>query len=500
MGRLMYLCPLCLIPTDGDRCTEGHHPTALIPGLDDSWKAGASIQKSRASRVSKCFQGDFRRAIKVIDPNGFDRPDDAHELFSRERATLTQLAHAHVIALIHAEEVAGRLCLITEYVPRTLEDVLRAAPGRLLTLPRAIQLAAQLADALAYMHDVGVIHRDLKPENLGLDDRDHLYVFDFGLAGVRRGDSATTVGVKGFSRPYAAPEQLDPKVFGRDGPWSDRYALGAILYELIAGRSHRPQGFSGGYEAYARQPVPPLPPDPARPAALDRLILQCLAVEAGARPRDTWAVLDVVAELADRLGTGLGEAHARFVQVEIGLATEQAALAEAQASVAEARAAAERIARQARTEQTAQRKKLAEERAAATDALARELASQRAAAEAALAEARASADRQLKHAKVEERAQRDRLAAERAAAPWRPWSETGDTAGRRDRPPVGGAGDPAGAHRAGRGGDRSARHQRDRPRRRAKRARQASAEASVSLVGQAGPGRRRRTPGSTAQP
>lgn len=307
----MFLCPQCRAPANAPRCPSGH-PALPISGLK-GWRAGELRGVGGFARVYECFDADFRRAIKIVNPSEADDPESLRDAFRREHRALSRLTHAHVIALIHAEEVASLLCLVTEYVPLTLADVFR--PGRPLAVQRAVHLAAQLADGLAYMHDEGISHRDLKPKNIGLERDDHLRLFDFGLSGQHRADTATSRDVRGFSRPYAAPEQLLPDVYGPAGPWTDRYSFAAVLYELLSGRGHRPRGVELGYQVYVDQPIPPLPVDAARPPELDRLIFDCLKVHPDHRPRDTWPIQDLLADLNDRLGAGYGEARARFVEV-----------------------------------------------------------------------------------------------------------------------------------------------------------------------------------------
>ena len=119
----------------------------------------------------------------------------------------------------------------------TLEETLsREAP---LPLATATAFIEQLADAIGYGHQCGVIHRDIKPGNLiRLKDRpDTIKVLDFGLAKIISSEVdeslVTPHGLTLGTPPYMAPEQLTG---GPIGPWTDVYAIGCVAFELLAGR------------------------------------------------------------------------------------------------------------------------------------------------------------------------------------------------------------------------------------------------------------------------
>ena len=91
------------------------------------------------------------------------------------------------------------------------------------------QAGLQVAEALAYAHDEGILHRDIKPSNLIIDRKGNIWITDFGLAKDERADQLTQTGDFVGTLRYMAPERLDG--------WSDRrsdiYSLGATLYELL---------------------------------------------------------------------------------------------------------------------------------------------------------------------------------------------------------------------------------------------------------------------------
>jgi serine/threonine-protein kinase len=168
-----------------------------------------------------------------------------------------------------------------------------------------VKVLTEVADALAYAHSQGVVHRDIKPENILLSGR-HALVTDFGVAKAvteATGRQAlTTAGVALGTPTYMAPEQAtaDPQCDHR----VDLYALGCVGYELLAGRPP----FTGlsSQEVLAahvtQQPLPISTHRPAVPAALEAIIMRCLAK----RPADRWQTADELLGALEPLATPSG--------------------------------------------------------------------------------------------------------------------------------------------------------------------------------------------------
>jgi len=160
------------------------------------------------------------------------------ERFLREIQIAAHLSHPHILTVIDSglTEIPGGGSLPFYVMPfvdgPTLAD--RLATASRLPSDEALQIAAEVADALHYAHNHGVIHRDIKPANILLQEG-HALVADFGVARSRDGTPtvATTAGMAIGTVAYMSPEQLtaDPELDGR----SDVYALGCVLYELLAG-------------------------------------------------------------------------------------------------------------------------------------------------------------------------------------------------------------------------------------------------------------------------
>ena len=173
---------------------------------------------------------------------------------------------------------------------RSLDERLDEGP---LAPGDAAAVAAELAEALAYAHALGVVHRDVKPANVRIDHRGDVYLMDFGIA--YRPDSnelplppGTILGTPA----YVAPEQAEG---GRTDPLpaSDQYSLGAVFYELLCGRPP----FVGPpsyvlFHAIHREPPSPRTVEPKVPRALAAVCLKALAKRPDRRYPDCQALAD----------------------------------------------------------------------------------------------------------------------------------------------------------------------------------------------------------------
>jgi eukaryotic-like serine/threonine-protein kinase len=206
--------------------------------------------------------------------------------FLREIEIAAQLQHPNILTLLDSGESGGLLFYVMPYVSG---QSLRERIDREGELPvhEAIRLIAEVADALAHAHGHGVVHRDIKPDNVMLSGR-HALVTDFGVAKAiseaTGRNTVTTLGVAVGTPAYMSPEQAaaDPHVDHR----SDIYSVGVMAYEVLTGQppftGATPQQVLAAHvtqdpEAITRR-------RPAIPAALETVIMRCLAK----RPADRW--------------------------------------------------------------------------------------------------------------------------------------------------------------------------------------------------------------------
>ncbi|HEX6140537.1 MAG TPA: serine/threonine-protein kinase, partial [Candidatus Limnocylindria bacterium] len=247
--------------------------------------------------LARDLRHDRPVALKLLRPElaaavGRDR-------FLREIQLTARLQHPHILPVFDSGEAAGQLWYVMPFVDG---ETLRARMAREGRLPpgTATQLAREVASALAYAHDAGVVHRDIKPENILLSRQGQALVADFGIARALDSDSALTETGLALGTPaYMAPEQLLGERPVR--PQADVYALGAVLYEMLAG--YRPFADSAPAAMLAKRLTDGSPlisaQHPDVPAPLALLIRDSLEVDPARRPPDGAAV-------AERLQEGAG--------------------------------------------------------------------------------------------------------------------------------------------------------------------------------------------------
>ena len=221
-----------------------------------------------------------RVAVKLLSPE-LSADERFRQRFMREAELAASLEHRHVVPILAFGEEAGRLYLAMAYVEGTdIRELLRREGT--LEPTRALDLVTQVADALDAAHSANLVHRDVKPANIlvaPIDDGEHAYVCDFGLARHMSSVSSLT-GDRGFvgTIDYVPPEQIAGGPIDRR---ADVYSLGCVLYECLAGeRPFERESELALVYAHLNDP-PPRATDlrPELPEALDGVIATALAKE-----------------------------------------------------------------------------------------------------------------------------------------------------------------------------------------------------------------------------
>ncbi|HEX2312593.1 MAG TPA: serine/threonine-protein kinase [Thermomonospora sp.] len=227
-----------------------------------------------------------RVAVKLVTNEQIAARSDPSELvrrFAREASATAGLQHPGVPAVYDAGTYDGGLYLVMELIEGTTFADLIAEQGP-LPVGWAAAMAAQVCAVLAVAHERGVVHRDVKPQNLMLTRDGTVKVLDFGVAGMLDASGSpriTRTGEPVGTPAYMAPEQLRGE---RATPRTDLYALGCVLYELLAGEPV----FAGttphvlGYKHLEEMPTPVRRSDV--PMELDWLVRQLLAKDPAHRP------------------------------------------------------------------------------------------------------------------------------------------------------------------------------------------------------------------------
>ena len=280
----MATCPSCkgdfeasYCPRDGNRLIND-----TVPVLGDRYRL---LRKVGEGAMGEVFEAEHvllnrKVAVKLLQRRIAADPEASARL-QREARSTTGLGHPNVVDTIDFGFADGQAFLVMEWLDgENLDARMTRGP---LDIATALDIAAQTCAGVAAAHDRGVIHRDLKPANLFLT-RDHrgdllVKVLDFGIAKLALHETKlTATGVLIGTPNYMAPEQAEGQpIDGR----TDIYALGVILYEMLAGTvpflGETPLAVL--HQHTSRMPILPSARAPGRGIsdALDMIVMRCLA-------------------------------------------------------------------------------------------------------------------------------------------------------------------------------------------------------------------------------
>src|SRR5882762_9316766 len=278
----------------------------LQAALGDSYRVKRELGGGGMSRVFLAQEVRLGRqvVVKVLPPEL--AAGVSAERFEREIRLAAALQHPHIVPLLTAGSQGDLLYYV---MPHIAGESLRAriAHERELPVGDTVRVLRDVCDALAYAHGHGIVHRDVKPDNVLLSGK-HALVTDFGVAKAvssssgAGGSTLTSLGMALGTPAYMAPEQAagDPNVDHR----ADVYAVGALGYELLAGRPPfsglSPQGMLAAQVTATpdrvtqhRATVPP---------ALAALIMRCLAKHPADRPQSAEELLGQLEAMATPTG------------------------------------------------------------------------------------------------------------------------------------------------------------------------------------------------------
>jgi len=252
--------------------------SSRIPDFGPRYRVESILGEGGMGTVYKAWDKELERtvALKLVRRD-LTRDPNISQRFKQELLLASKISHRNVLRIHDLGDGPGDTKFISmAYVEGCdLSQLLRKE--RKLRLDRALNIARQLAAALDAAHAEGVVHRDLKPQNILIDQHDHIYVSDFGLAKSLESDLGMTQTGQFLGTPrYMSPEQAEIRPVDHR---SDLYAFGLILCEMLAGNLPFEHTHSTMQMLYQRVHEPPKDPrrlNPDLPEYLARIILKCL--------------------------------------------------------------------------------------------------------------------------------------------------------------------------------------------------------------------------------
>jgi eukaryotic-like serine/threonine-protein kinase len=313
----MKTCPVCDTPYPNQHATCPTDGAVLIETRE---LAPGHIVRSKYRIVRKLGQGGMgvvylaehsllggQVALKFLAVE-LSRNPQFVKRFRNEARAAYQLRHPNIAEVADLDQDEdGCLFIAMEYVAGpSLRTVLREAKGP-LSVPRALYIAAGVASGLAVAHSRGAVHRDIKPENILLrtaaDGTEQPKVLDFGIAAMT--DNITNLSQTHgllLTPEYAAPEQWRGMPASELDGRTDLYALGGVLYEMLAGqtpfRASNPEGWMFQHLQGVAEPLEQLRPDLGRDyPGVGALVMSLLARDREQRVPSATTVLEMLAQL-----------------------------------------------------------------------------------------------------------------------------------------------------------------------------------------------------------
>ena len=225
---------------------------------------------------------------KVLPPGA---PAERLALLRREARLVRKLSHPRIVPVYGFRSGERGSAVTLRYMRGGDAGRRRGAPPA-----EVVRLGRDVAEALEYLHGLGVVHRDVKASNVLLDDAGRAHLADFGIASVASGDEDGLVLRGGGSRASMSPQQ---RAGEPAAPADDLYALGVLLFELLSGRPPFPPG-STDEETRTLAPPPVASPFPV-PDSLRALVAALLARSAGERPASATAVKEKLGAIESEL-------------------------------------------------------------------------------------------------------------------------------------------------------------------------------------------------------
>ncbi len=226
--------------------------------------------------------------------------------FNQEARAAGRLAHPGIVTIYDVGREGEMVYMAMELLDGV--DLAARAKEKRFSVAETLEIAAQVADALAFAHDRGVVHRDIKPPNIMIIEKDRVKLMDFGIARMRQSELKTQTGVMLGTPRYMSPEQVSGRPTDHR---SDIFSLGTVLYEMLTGSKL----YAGGdpsevmYNVVNLQPVPPSYINRQVPTMLDLVVAKALQKDPDARYQDTH-------QFASDLRTCLVELNATAVNVD----------------------------------------------------------------------------------------------------------------------------------------------------------------------------------------
>src|SRR5213595_1159338 len=284
----------------------------LQTALGDTYRVERELGGGGMSRVFLAQEVRLGRqvVVKVLPPEL--AAGVSAERFEREIRLAAALQHPHIVPLLTAGSQGDLLYYVMPHIAGESLRV-RIAHERELPVGDTVRILRDVCDALAHAHHQGIVHRDIKPDNVLLSGK-HALVADFGVAKAvsqsKGSGTLTSLGMALGTPAYMAPEQAagDPRVDHR----ADLYAVGALGYELLAGRPPfsglSPQGMLAAQVTATPDPV--TQHRDSVPPALAALIMRCLAKHPADRPQSADEILGQLEAIATPTGGTLSEPSA----------------------------------------------------------------------------------------------------------------------------------------------------------------------------------------------